>query len=192
VPDAALWDLIAWEPRLLPHLHLSVQAGDDLVLKRMKRRHLRTDVVRLTRELRALRPDLVFGADLIVGFPTEDEAMFAGTLRLADECGLSFMHVFPFSARAKTPAARMPQLDRGLVKERAARLRGKASERLTVHLEDQRNKVFDVLMERGRLGRTPGFTEMEIAGERANQGAIVRARATGLANSRLIGERLSP
>jgi threonylcarbamoyladenosine tRNA methylthiotransferase MtaB len=102
------------------------------------------------------------------------------------------MHVFPFSARPKTPAARMPQLDRGLVRERAAILRNKASERLTGHLKDQQDKVFEVLIERSSLGRTPGFTEIEIAGERLGQGAIVKARATGLANSRLIGERLSP
>ncbi len=175
----------------MPHLHLSLQSGDNLILKRMKRRHSREDAIKFCEAMRELRPGMVFGADLIAGFPTEDEGMFANTLRLADECGISFMHVFPFSARPKTPAARMPQLDRGLVKERAAMLRGKATERLTTHLKDQQDKVFDVLMERSTLGRTPGFTEIEIAGERVSQGAIVRVRATGLANSRLIGERLS-
>jgi threonylcarbamoyladenosine tRNA methylthiotransferase MtaB len=190
--DPALIAAFAEEERLMPHLHLSLQSGDNLILKRMKRRHSREDAIRFCDTMRELRPGMVFGADLIAGFPTEDEAMFANTLQLADECGLTFMHIFPFSARSKTPAARMPQLERVLVRERAARLRGKASERLTEHLRDQQDKVFDVLMERDRLGRTPGFTEMEIAGERANQGAIVRARATGLANSRLIGERLSP
>jgi threonylcarbamoyladenosine tRNA methylthiotransferase MtaB len=189
--DPALIASFAEEERLMPHLHLSLQSGDDLILKRMKRRHSREDAIKFCKTMRELRPGMVFGADLIAGFPTEDEAMFANTLRLADECGLSFMHVFPFSARPFTPAARMPQLDRGLVKERAARLRGKASERLTVHLEAQQNMVFDVLMEREHLGRTPGFTEMEIADEEASQGAIVKARATGLANSRLIGQRLS-
>ena len=190
--DGELIAAFAEEERLMPHLHLSLQSGDNLILKRMKRRHSREDVIKFCKTVSDLRPGMVFGADLIAGFPTEDEAMFANTLRLADECGLSFMHVFPFSARPKTPAARMPQLDRGLVKERAARLRGKASERLTVHLEAEQNKVFDVLMERGSLGRTPGFTEIEIAGERASQGDIVKARATGLAKSRLIGEPLAP
>ncbi len=190
--DPALIAAFAEEERLMPHLHLSLQSGDNLILKRMKRRHSREDAIRFCETMRELRPGMVFGADLIAGFPTEDEDMFANTLRLADECALTFMHIFPFSARGKTPAARMPQLDRLLVRERAARLRGKASERLAAHLQNQQNKVFDVLIERGRLGRTPGFTEIEIAGEHANQGAIVRARATGLANSRLIGERLSP
>ena len=189
--DPALIAAFAEEERLMPHLHLSLQSGDNLILKRMKRRHSREDAIKFCQTMRELRPGMVFGADLIAGFPTEDEAMFANTLRLADECGLSFCHVFPYSARSQTPAARMPQLDRRLVKERAARLRGKASERLTTHLEDQQNKVFDVLMERESLGRTPGFTEMEIEGWRPNQGAIVRARATGLANSRLIGQRLA-
>jgi threonylcarbamoyladenosine tRNA methylthiotransferase MtaB len=190
--DQDLIAAFAEEERLMPHLHLSLQSGDNLILKRMKRRHSREDAIRFCEAMRELRPGMVFGADLIAGFPTEDEGMFANTLRLADECGISFMHIFPFSARPKTPAARMPQLDRSLVRERAARLRGKASERLTSHLQDQQNKVFDVLMERSTLGRTPGFTEIEIAGGRASQGAIVKARATGLANSRLIGERLSP
>ena len=108
--DQTCCDLVADEPRLLPHLHLSVQAGHDLVLKRMKRRHLRDDVIRLAHELRRLRPDLVFGADLIAGFPTEDEAMFQATLELVDEAGLTYLHVFPYSPRPGTPAARMPQL----------------------------------------------------------------------------------
>ncbi len=189
--DSALIAAFAEEERLMPHLHLSLQSGDNLILKRMKRRHTREDVIKFCQTVSELRPGMVFGADLIAGFPTEDEAMFANTLRLADECGLSFVHVFPYSARPRTPAARMPQLGRGLVKERAARLRGKAGERLTTHLKAQQNKVFDVLIERSGLGRTPGFTEIEIPDERASQGAIVRARATGLANSRLIGERLS-
>ncbi len=121
--DPDLRELVADEPRLLPHLHLSVQAGHDLVLKRMKRRHLRDEVIRLARELRRLRPDLVFGADLIAGFPTEDEAMFQATLDLVDEAGLTFLHVFPYSPRPGTPAARMPQVPLELRKERAARLR---------------------------------------------------------------------
>ncbi|MFZ0570260.1 MAG: tRNA (N(6)-L-threonylcarbamoyladenosine(37)-C(2))-methylthiotransferase MtaB [Rhodomicrobium sp.] len=181
----------AEEERLMPHLHLSLQSGDNLILKRMKRRHAREDAIQFCMNVRRLRPDMVFGADLIAGFPTEDEAMFANTLRLGDECGLSFMHVFPFSPRPQTPAARMPQLDRSLVKERAARLRGKAAELLAAHLAAQQNKVFDVLMERAGLGRTPGFTEIAIPDEKIGQGAILRARATGSAKTHLIGERLS-
>ena len=181
--DAALIAAFAEEERLMPHLHLSLQSGDNLILKRMKRRHSREDAIKFCKTMRELRPGMVFGADLIAGFPTEDEAMFANTLRLADECGLSFCTSSRSRRGPKTPAARMPQLDRGLVKERAARLRGKASERLTAHLEAQQNKVFDVLMERGSLGRTPGFTEIEIAEKRASQGAIVKARATGLAKA---------
>ncbi len=188
--DTALIDAFAEEERLMPHLHLSLQSGDNLILKRMKRRHAREDAIQFCMNMRRLRADMVFGADLIAGFPTEDEAMFANTLRLGDECGLSFMHVFPFSARPQTPAARMPQLDRSLVKERAARLRGKAAELLKAHLEAQQNKVFEVLMERAGLGRTPGFTEIAIPDEKTAQGAILRARATGSTKTHLIGERL--
>jgi len=156
----------------------------------MKRRHSREDAIRFCEAMRELRPGMVFGADLIAGFPTEDEAMFANTLRLADECGLSFLHVFPFSARPKTPAARMPQLDRPLVKERAARLRKKAAERLASHLRSQQNKVFDVLLERESHGRTPGFTEILMPEGCLGRGPIVRARATGHAKTHLIGECL--
>jgi threonylcarbamoyladenosine tRNA methylthiotransferase MtaB len=188
--DDALIAAFAEEERLMPHLHLSLQSGDNLILKRMKRRHAREDAISFCETMRGLRPDIVFGADLIAGFPTEDEAMFANTLRLADECGLSFLHVFPFSARPQTPAARMPQLGRALVKERAARLRQKAASRLAAHLQAQQNRVFDVLMERAGLGRTPGFTEIAIPGTSPVQGTIVRARATGFAENRLVGERL--
>ena len=190
--DEALTEAFAEEERLMPHLHLSLQSGDNLILKRMKRRHAREDVIEFCKAIRELRPDMVFGADLIAGFPTEDEAMFSNTLRLADECGLSFLHVFPFSARPQTPAARMPQLDRVLVKERAARLRQKAAERLNVHLQAEQGKIFEVLMERKGMGRTPGFTEIEISGEgRELGGAMLKARATGCGKRHLIGERLS-
>jgi threonylcarbamoyladenosine tRNA methylthiotransferase MtaB len=175
----------------MPHLHLSLQSGDNLILKRMKRRHSREDAISFCTAMRALRPDVVFGADLIAGFPTEDEEMFANTLRLAEECGLSFLHVFPFSARPQTPAARMPQLGRAVVKERAARLRQKGSERLNEHLKAQQNKVFDVLIERAGRGRTPGFTEVAFPGGTAGQGALVRARVIGRAGGHLIGEQLA-
>ncbi len=190
--DEALTEAFAEEERLMPHLHLSLQSGDNLILKRMKRRHAREDAIEFCRVMRRLRPDIVFGADLIAGFPTEDEAMFSNTLRLVDECGLSFLHVFPFSARPQTAAARMPQLDRALVKERAARLRRKAADRLSLHLQAQQDKVFQVLMEHNGMGRTPGFTEIEISGEGMGSGGrIVKARATSYGERHLIGERLS-
>ena len=121
--DAELLEAIATEKRLMPHLHLSLQSGDDMILKRMKRRHLRADSIRFCEDVRALRPDIVFGADIIAGFPTETEAMFANSLAIVEECGLTILHVFPFSPREGTPAARMPQVRREMVKERAARLR---------------------------------------------------------------------
>jgi threonylcarbamoyladenosine tRNA methylthiotransferase MtaB len=189
--DEALIDAFAEEERLMPHLHLSLQSGDNLILKRMKRRHLREDAIAFCAAMRALRPDIVFGADLIAGFPTEDEAMFDNTLRLADECGLSFLHVFPFSARPQTPAARMPQLARPLVKERAQRLRAKAAERLSEHLKAQENKVFEVLMEEAGFGRTPGFTGIALQGGSLSQGSIVQARATGRTITHLTGECVS-
>ena len=128
--DRQLMDAIAQEPRLMPHLHLSLQSGDDMVLKRMKRRHCRTDAIRFCDEVRRLRPDMAFGADLIAGFPTETDAMFANTLRLIDECGLTYLHVFPFSSRSGTPAARMPQVAAAAIKERALRLRKRGKPRL--------------------------------------------------------------
>jgi threonylcarbamoyladenosine tRNA methylthiotransferase MtaB len=189
--DDALIAAFAEEERLMPHLHLSLQSGDDMILKRMKRRHGRGDAIRFCQTMRSLRPDIVFGADLIAGFPTEDEEMFENTLRLADECGLSFLHVFPFSPRPQTPAARMPQVDRALVKDRAARLREKAANRLSQHLQEEQGKTFDILMEQGRLGRTPGFTEIELGeAEAATPGHILKARAVGWNGRRLAGIRV--
>ena len=127
--DEDLWHLIAAETRLMPHLHLSLQSGDDLILKRMKRRHSRAQAIETARRARALRPDIMLGADLIAGFPTETEAMFRNTLDLIAECGLGFVHVFPYSPRPGTPAARMPQLDPAIIRERAARLREAAARR---------------------------------------------------------------
>lgn len=184
--DPDLVTAVAEEERLMPHLHLSLQSGDDLILKRMKRRHLRADAIRFCAEMRRLRPDIVFGADLIAGFPTEDEAMFANTLSLVDECGIAFVHVFPFSPRKGTPAARMPQLDRAVVKERAARLREVAQASLEAHLDRQQGKVFEILMERPSLGRTPGFAEFRLS-EPLSVGAIVKARVTGAERGVLTG-----
>ena len=161
--DNDLMDLVANEPRLLSHLHLSVQAGGDLVLKQMRRRHLRQDVIRLAVKLRTLRRDLVLGADLIAGFPTEDEARFGDTLRLIEEVDLTYLHVFPYSPRPGTPATRMPQLPLALRKERAARLRAVGEERLDRFLRAQIGRRLPALMERGGGGHTDQFAPFRIA-----------------------------
>jgi threonylcarbamoyladenosine tRNA methylthiotransferase MtaB len=190
--DAELLAALAEEPRLMPHLHLSLQSGDDMILKRMKRRHLRADAVRFCEEVRRLRPDAVFGADLIAGFPTETEAMFANSLRLVDDCGLTFLHVFPFSRRAGTPADRMPQVDGPAVRERAARLRRKGDAALARYLAGQVGREVEVLMERPGLGRTPGFAEVGIDADGTEAGALVTARVTASDGARLRGERCAP
>ena len=161
--DGDLFDALGNEPRLMPHLHLSLQAGDDLVLKRMRRRHTRAHVISFCDQVRRLRPDVVFGADIIAGFPTETEAKFARSLDLVDECGLTQLHVFPFSPRPGTPAARMPQLDRTVIKERAARLRAKGDAALSAHLDAQVGHRRRVLTERGGIGRTEQFTAVRLA-----------------------------
>jgi threonylcarbamoyladenosine tRNA methylthiotransferase MtaB len=189
--DEHLVAAIAEEPRLMPHLHLSLQAGDDMVLKRMKRRHSRADAVRFCTDVRRLRPDIVFGADLIAGFPTETDAMFDGSLRLIDDCDLTFLHVFPFSPRPGTPAARMPQVARSAVKDRAARLREKGDAALAGHLESRVGSEVELLMEREHLGRTPEFVEMELA-RPATPGRLLRARVTASDGKRLRGELLAP
>ena len=169
--DADLWRLIAEEERLMPHLHLSLQAGDDLILKRMKRRHLRADAIALTERARRLRPDIVFGADLIAGFPTETEAMFGNTLSIVDACGLTYLHVFPYSERPGTPAARMPAVDPSVRKERAARLRAAGDRRLQAYLASRIGRTEEVLTEKGNTGRTRAFAPVQFvhpvpAGER--------------------------
>ena len=146
----------------MPHLHLSLQAGDDMILKRMKRRHLRADAIAFCNQVRALRPDIVFGGDIIAGFPTETEAMFARSLDLVDECGLTHLHVFPFSPRPGTPAARMPQVGREIVKERARRLRERGEAALRRHLDAQVGVTHRVLAERGGIGRTEHFTQVKL------------------------------
>jgi len=158
--DDALMRAISDEPRLMPHLHLSLQAGDDLILKRMKRRHLRDDAIRFCTEARRLRPDITFGADIIAGFPTETEAMFRNSLRLVAECGLTWLHVFPFSARQGTPAARMPQVDGGIARDRAARLRAAGLDAVDRHLRAQVGRRHSVLMESPSMGRTKHFAEV--------------------------------
>ncbi len=161
--DADLLDALGTEPRLMPHLHLSLQHGDDIILKRMKRRHTHADAVAFTDQVRRLRPDIVFGADIIAGFPTETGAMFSRSLDLVEECGLTHLHVFPYSARPDTPAARMPQVAVPVAKERAALLRARGQAQLARHLERQVGARRRVLMERNHIGRTEQFTPVRIA-----------------------------
>jgi threonylcarbamoyladenosine tRNA methylthiotransferase MtaB len=160
--DNDLLDTLATEPRLMPHLHLSLQAGDDLVLKRMKRRHLRTDAIAFCDTVRRLRPDIVFGADLIAGFPTETDEMFRRSLDLVDECGLTHLHVFPFSPRPGTPAARMPQIPRAVVKVRAAALRERGAAALRSRLDDEIGRCRMVLTESRGIARTEQFLPVRI------------------------------
>ncbi len=183
--DEALMGAIAGESRLMPHLHLSLQAGDDMILKRMKRRHLRDDAIRFCEDARKLRPEMVFGADIIAGFPTETEAMFENSVSLIKDCGLTFLHVFPFSPRKGTPAARMPQVRGPVIKERAARLRAAGEIGLREHLEKQVGRVLPVLMEGPRMGRTEGFAEVDF-GENQAEGRIVEALILGVQGGRLI------
>ena len=182
--DPRLMEALATEPRLMPHLHLSLQAGHDLTLKRMKRRHLRDDALRFCEEARRLRPDVTFGADLIAGFPTETEEMFDGTLRLIEDCGLTWLHVFPFSPRKGTPAAKMPPVAGPLIRERAARLRAAGEEAARRHLDAQVGRRHAVLMESAALGRTEQFAEVLFAADQP-VGALVEARITGREGERL-------
>jgi threonylcarbamoyladenosine tRNA methylthiotransferase MtaB len=176
--DADLLDAFASDERLMPHLHLSLQAGDDLILKRMKRRHLRADAIAFCDRVRRLRPDVVFGGDVIAGFPTETEAMFGRSLDLVDDCGLTHLHVFPFSPRPGTPAARMPQLARDLVKDRARRLREKGEAALRRHLDGEIGARRRVLVEQRSLARTEQFTPVRLAAA-AEPGVIADIAITG-------------
>jgi threonylcarbamoyladenosine tRNA methylthiotransferase MtaB len=170
---------LAEEERLMPHLHLSLQAGDDLILKRMKRRHLTRDAIRFTDEARRLRPDIVFGADFIAGFPTESESHFANTMQHTEDCGLTLLHVFPFSPRQGTPAARMPQVGRAIAKERAARLRAKGDELLQKHFTNEVGKSRRVLVEQsGTEGRSEHFTLVKLANA-TKRGSIADVKIAG-------------
>ena len=184
--DDELRRLIISEERLMPHLHLSLQAGDDMILKRMKRRHLREHSIAFCRDLRKARPDIVFGADFIAGFPTETDAMFERTLDLVEECGLTHLHVFPFSPRPGTPAARMPPVARQIVKARAQALRELGSRRLRAHLDAQIGKGLRVLSERGGNGRAEDFTLVRLGP--VEPGLTFDVRATGHDGERLFGE----
>ncbi|MFD1914256.1 tRNA (N(6)-L-threonylcarbamoyladenosine(37)-C(2))-methylthiotransferase MtaB [Halodurantibacterium flavum] len=183
--DPALMEAIATESRLMPHLHLSLQAGDDMILKRMKRRHLRDDAIRFCQEARRLRPDMVFGADIIAGFPTETEAMFENSLRLVEECGLTWLHVFPYSPRKGTPAARMPAVPGPAIRDRAARLRALGDVQVARHLAAQQGADHHILMEAPRMGRTAQFAEVSFDRDQP-VGQIVRARITGMAGHQLL------
>jgi len=176
--DHDLLDALSGEPRLMPHLHLSLQSGDDVILKRMKRRHLRADAVAFAAQVRRLRPDVVLGGDIIAGFPTESEAMFSRSLDLVDECGLTHLHVFPFSLRPGTPAARMPQVARELVKERARRLRQKGETALRRHLAGEVGARRRVLAEARDCGRTEHYTPVRLACAIA-PGELVDVTVTG-------------
>jgi threonylcarbamoyladenosine tRNA methylthiotransferase MtaB len=182
--DRDLLDAFANDSRVMPHLHLSLQAGDDLILKRMKRRHLRADAIAFCEEVRRLRPDVVFGGDIIAGFPTETEAMFAQSLDLVDECGLTYLHVFPFSPRPGTPAARMPQLAGDIVKERAARLREKGAAALRRHLDDEVGARRMVLAEAHDIARTEQFTQVRLAAP-AQAGVLLDVAIAGHDGRRL-------
>jgi len=184
--DDILFRLFAEEERMMPHLHLSLQHGADMILKRMKRRHTRDDAILLAARLRAARPDIAFGADLIAGFPTETEGHFADSLALVDEVGLAFLHVFPFSPRPETPAARMPQLDKATIKARAALLRDKGQQALAAYLDSQIGTTQTVLIERDGKGRLNSFAEIQVPGGQA--GALIQARVTGRADGYLLGE----
>ena len=185
--DPALIDAISSEMRLMPHLHLSLQAGDDMILKRMKRRHLRDDAIEFCSKMRSVRPNIVYGADIIAGFPTETEEMFENSLKLIKECGLTWLHVFPFSPREGTPAARMPQMDRSIIKERAARLRSCGELAVKDHLAAQIGLEHNVLIENERMGRTEGFTEVLFNKDQI-KGSIVNAKIVDKSLKQLIAQ----
>jgi threonylcarbamoyladenosine tRNA methylthiotransferase MtaB len=176
--DAELMDVMAGEERLMPHIHLSLQSGDNMILKRMKRRHAREDSIAFCHEMKSRRPDMVFGADIIAGFPTETDEMFENSLRIVDDCGLTYLHVFPFSPRPETPAARMPQLDKDIVRQRAQRLRIRGEERLFRFLNNSIGATQRVLVETLNSGRNEQFAQVKFV-QSLSPGAIVNAHVTG-------------
>ncbi|MHB1103977.1 MAG: tRNA (N(6)-L-threonylcarbamoyladenosine(37)-C(2))-methylthiotransferase MtaB [Devosia sp.] len=184
--DEPLQDAIASDHRLMPHLHLSLQSGDDMTLKRMKRRHLRADTLEFVNEVRAKRPDMVFGADIIAGFPTETDEMFENSLKIVEEADLTYLHVFPFSARAGTPAARMPQVDRRIARDRAALLRAAGERQFRRHCESRLGAIETVLVERDDMGRTEQFVPIAVPG--FTPGQIVPVRVVGVGDAGLVGE----
>ena len=183
--DENLLTAIATESRLMPHLHLSLQHGDDLILKRMKRRHLRDDAIAFCETARKLRPNITFGEDIIAGFPTETEAHFANSLKLVEECDLTWLHVFPYSSREGTPAAKMPAVKGPDIKHRAAKLRALGSQKVAAHLEAQYGKTHAILMENPSMGRTEQFTEVVFSTPQA-EGCIISAKIIGMRNQQLV------
>jgi threonylcarbamoyladenosine tRNA methylthiotransferase MtaB len=186
--DAALYDAIASDRRLMPHLHLSLQSGDDMILKRMKRRHLRADALEFAAKVRALRPDVVFGADLIAGFPTETDEMFENTLSIVKGADITYLHVFPYSPREGTPAARMPQVPRSVAKARAAKLRALGDEQYNKLLAARLDLAENVLVEGDGVGRTEQFIPIAVPGH--SQGELVTVRVTGTSPAGLVGEQM--
>ncbi|CAD7337517.1 tRNA (N(6)-L-threonylcarbamoyladenosine(37)-C(2))-methylthiotransferase MtaB [Sphingomonadales bacterium 56] len=186
--DDRLFELLAHEPRMMPHLHLSLQAGDDMILKRMKRRHMRTDAIRIVERLKTTRPAISIGADIIAGFPTEDEAMFENSLKLVEECAIVHGHIFPYSPRAGTPAARMPQVDRAIIKARAARLRSACEARRREWLQSLIGSTQSVLVERNGLsGHAENFAPVRFEAPQSPS-SITSATITGLENGVLIAQ----
>jgi len=183
--DENLMQAIATEPRLMPHLHLSLQHGDDMILKRMKRRHLRDDAIAFCEQARKLRPDMTYGADIIAGFPTETDAMFANSLKLVDDCNLTWLHVFPYSARQGTPAAKMPAVNGTIIKARAAKLRAAGAEKVQSHLSAQVGKTHHVLMENTHMGRTEQFTEVRFDAPQP-ESRIITTTITGTRAAQLL------
>lgn len=191
--DDDLLKLVENEPRLMPHFHLSLQAGDNLILKRMKRRHLREDAINMCKEFRRRRPDVVFGADLIAGFPTETEEMFQNTLRIVEECDLTYLHVFPYSQRPGTPAARMPQVASEDIKDRAKRLRELGTQKEQAFISQQVGKTASVLVESDSLGRTEHFAPVDLSGLPESsriEGNIISLNIVGVTNGNLTCERI--
>ncbi|MEM9734108.1 MAG: tRNA (N(6)-L-threonylcarbamoyladenosine(37)-C(2))-methylthiotransferase MtaB [Pseudomonadota bacterium] len=189
--DEPLMDAIGGDRRLMPHLHLSLQSGDDMILKRMKRRHLRDHTIRFCEDVRAVRPDMVFGADIIAGFPTETEAMFENSMAIVEEAGLTHLHVFPFSPRPGTPAAKMPPVDGAVIKERAARLRTLGAQRLSAYLDSRVGETVPVLMESDGRGRLEQFTQIAVLQTPGKMpleaGQFITAKVTGHDGARLMG-----
>ena len=187
--DEDLWRLIAEEPRLMPHLHLSLQSGDDLILKRMKRRHLRQDAINFCQKARDLRPEMEFGADIIAGFPTEGDEMFENTLRSVEECDLTYLHVFPYSEREGTPAARIPdQVPKEKRKERAAVLRQKGSQQLQKLLKRHLNKTVDIIVEKDNFGRAENFAPVSVEQTELRPGTLAKVKLTAIKGDKLLGE----
>lgn len=186
--DEELWHLIGEEERLMPHLHMSLQAGDDMILKRMKRRHLRQDAIEMANRARELRPDIVFGADIIAGFPTETDEMFENSIKIVKECNLTYLHVFPYSPRPGTPAAKMPQDNAHARKARAARLRDLGKEQEQLFYKSHIGKTAQIVAEKGNMGRTEHFIPVFVTDNDIKPGELKKVRLTGVTDKGMIGE----